>query len=137
MTNQRSAADYGGDPTRVMAVGESSGALNLIDLLAASLAGRVAEPPLFRRLVLQTELAGGAGLNHGEAGALGGKRPMVGMSGVALTDLRPAGKAEIDGRRLDVTCGGFIEAGSRVRVVDESDFRILVEKLDKGPILDR
>jgi len=93
--------------------------------------------PLFRRLVLQKELAGGAGFATGEAGALGGKRPIVGMSGVALTDLRPTGKAEIDGRRLNVTCDGFIEAGSRVRVVDESDFRILVENLDKGPTLDR
>lgn len=93
--------------------------------------------PLFRRLVLQKELAGGAGLDHGETGALGGKRPMVGMSGVAVTDLRPAGKAEIDGRRLNVTCDGFIEAGTPVRVVDQSDFRILVEKLHKGSNLDR
>ena len=54
-----------------------------------------------------------------------------------MTDLRPAGKAEIDGRRVNVTCDGFIEAGSAVRVVESSAFRIFVEKLDKGPNLGR
>ena len=42
----------------------------------------------------------------------------LGRSGVAVTPLRPAGVALIDGERLEVaTEGEFIAAGSRVRVV--------------------
>lgn len=43
---------------------------------------------------------------------------MVGREAVAITDLRPAGKIEIDGQRLDATSTGeFITAGSKVVVV--------------------
>lgn len=86
------------------------------------------EAPLFRGLVLDESLAGGAGA---VAGGRGGE-PLIGRTGVALTDLRPGGKAEIAGRRLSVTTDGFVAAGSTVRVVDESAFRVLVEKVDEG-----
>ena len=42
----------------------------------------------------------------------------MGSKGVALTDLRPAGSARLDGQKVDVmTTGEHLEAGTRVRVV--------------------
>ena len=42
----------------------------------------------------------------------------VGRAGVALTDLRPAGAARLDGKKVDViTTGEHLEAGTRIKVV--------------------
>ena len=49
--------------------------------------------------------------------------------GTAVTDLRPAGMALIDGRRLDVvTDGDYIEAGTQVVVVRVTGNQVIVEK---------
>lgn len=51
------------------------------------------------------------------------------MEGKAVTDLRPAGMALINGQRLDVvTDGDYIEAGSPVIVVEVTGNQIIVEK---------
>ncbi len=53
----------------------------------------------------------------------------VGMTGVAVTALRPVGSAEIDGRIFDVVAGlGVIDPGTPVRVVAVERFRIVVEE---------
>ncbi|GAH71883.1 unnamed protein product [marine sediment metagenome] len=52
---------------------------------------------------------------------------LVGREGVAETDLRPAGKARIDGRRVDVlTDGEYVDSGTRVKVVRVEGARVLV-----------
>ena len=52
---------------------------------------------------------------------------LVGKSGIAVTTLRPAGIAEIEGKRVDVTTAGeFIQKGSRVTVVKAEGIQILV-----------
>lgn len=52
---------------------------------------------------------------------------LVNREGVALTPLRPAGAAEIDGRRVDVvTDGDFIDPGTRVRVAEVVGSRVVV-----------
>ncbi|MCL6638487.1 MAG: hypothetical protein K6T80_02235 [Firmicutes bacterium] len=52
----------------------------------------------------------------------------TGKKGVALTPLRPAGAAEIEGQRLDVvTEGEFIPPGTRVKVVRVEGTRVLVK----------
>lgn len=49
--------------------------------------------------------------------------------GRALTDLRPAGTALIDGKRLDVVSRGeYIEKNSELLVIDISGNRIVVKK---------
>ena len=54
--------------------------------------------------------------------------PPVGAQGVALTHLRPAGVALIDGRRRDVQAdGAFIEKDTRIRVSGRDGLRLLVE----------
>lgn len=56
------------------------------------------------------------------------REELIGAGGVALTDLRPAGAAEVAGERLDVVADGkFIPAGSRVKVVRSDGYRHVVE----------
>jgi len=55
---------------------------------------------------------------------------LVGREGVARADLRPAGWADIDGRRCQVvSVGDFIPVGSRIRVVETRGNIIVVEAL--------
>lgn len=52
---------------------------------------------------------------------------LVGLDGVAVTDLRPSGTARVGGERLDVvTEGDFIPEGSRVRIVQSDGYRHVV-----------
>ena len=52
---------------------------------------------------------------------------LVGIEGVAVTPLRPAGMAELAGRRVDVvTDGVFVEKGRAVRVVAVEGARVVV-----------
>ena len=56
----------------------------------------------------------GAGLKAGEPAL----KTLVGQVGVALTPLRPAGRAEFGDRLVDVvTEGGFVERGTSVEAV--------------------
>lgn len=53
---------------------------------------------------------------------------LQGCEGVALTDLRPSGKADIDGRKLDVSARqGFVKKGARIRVVETCAGNLYVE----------
>lgn len=53
---------------------------------------------------------------------------LEGALGVAVTDLRPSGTAEVAGERLDVvTSGEWISAGTRVRLVHADGYRHVVE----------
>lgn len=53
--------------------------------------------------------------------------------GVCLTDLRPSGTVEIEGRRLDViTSGDYVDAGCRVRVIELRGNRMVVEACKDG-----
>ncbi len=54
---------------------------------------------------------------------------LVGQDGRALTDLRPSGRALVDGRRMDVVTGGdYIEANSDIVVSEVSGNRIVVKR---------
>ncbi len=54
---------------------------------------------------------------------------LVGRAGVAITDLRPAGKARIDGRLEDVvSVTDYVEAGEAVVVVEVEGVRVVVER---------
>ncbi len=55
---------------------------------------------------------------------------LVGLSGLTLTPLRPAGMAKIDGKRVDVVSeGGFVAQGTEVKVVGAEGSRIVVRQL--------
>ncbi len=54
---------------------------------------------------------------------------LINKSGVAITDLRPSGIAEIDGKRIDVvTDGAFIKKETNVFVKDIQGRRIIVNE---------
>jgi len=53
------------------------------------------------------------------------------LKGVSITDLRPAGMAEINTKRLDVvTDGEYIEANTPVVVTSVTGNRIIVQKIE-------
>jgi membrane-bound serine protease (ClpP class) len=62
------------------------------------------------------------------------RQRLLGREGKASTDLRPAGKAAIDGKRWDVvTDGSYIVEGETLRVVRVEGSRIVVSQLPKAP----
>lgn len=61
-------------------------------------------------------------------------KDLLGKSGRALSMLRPAGIAEIDGRRVDcVTVGEMIEAGADVKVTRIEGNRVVVARASRSP----
>lgn len=55
--------------------------------------------------------------------------PLMNREGVALTPLRPAGKALIDGRRIDVvTEGNLIEKDAPLTVIEVEGMRVVVRE---------
>ena len=67
-------------------------------------------------------------------GDIGTERPeLLERTGTALTPLRPAGTAVIDGKRVDVvTEGQMIERGTPVRVVAVEGLRVVVRELNSN-----
>ena len=56
---------------------------------------------------------------------------LIGASGEAVTPLRPAGTAVIQGRRVDVVAeSGLIESGQKISVVSQEGIRIVVRLLN-------
>jgi membrane-bound serine protease (ClpP class) len=81
-----------------------------------------------RKLVLGTFLPRGGSVHEQETA------PLLGRVGTALTTLRPAGIAEIDGRRVDVvSTGEYIAAGQPIEVIEEAGSRIVVRTSRPAP----
>ncbi len=81
--------------------------------------------PFLGRLVLQTQQTPASGYVVESADLRG----LVGKRGVAVSPLRPAGRAEIEGiARLVMTDGDFIEPGTPVVVAEVNGNRIVVQK---------
>jgi membrane-bound serine protease (ClpP class) len=58
------------------------------------------------------------------------RHDLIGREGKAMTDLRPAGVALVDGERIDVvTEGEYIPSGSPVRVLRAESYRHVVQAL--------
>jgi membrane-bound serine protease (ClpP class) len=81
--------------------------------------------PFGRRLVLETGMRTDQGyMSAPESDAL-----WLGRAGVARSPLRPAGIADIDGRRVDVVSdGAFIDAGATIEVTRVDGNRIVVRR---------
>ena len=81
-----------------------------------------------RALILQGGLGRGAGYVAAPA-----RTDLHGATGVALTDLRPAGTARIGEERLDVVAdGGWVSAGTPVEVVRSEGYRHIVRAVAEG-----
>lgn len=84
--------------------------------------------PFGRRLVLDTEV----GAEQGYTSPPESDRLQLGRNGTALSPLRPAGVADIDGARVDVVSdGGFIEAGAAIEVTRVDGNRVVVRERSK------
>ena len=60
---------------------------------------------------------------------------LIGVAGEAVTDLHPAGTAQLNRKRYDVVSeGSFIEKGTRVIVVSVEGNRIVVRKQSAEPV---
>jgi len=110
-------------------LGPVTGTVVLFSIGAIILTGFVAwmflfpSTPIGRRIMLKNTLQPGAQLPAQKPGAL------LGKSGEAITTLRPAGTARIDGKRVDVLArGDFIEAGSPVTVVAHEGPKVVVRE---------
>ena len=81
--------------------------------------------PFGRRLVLDTDMDA----DLGYVSAPDSDRQWLGRTGTALSPLRPAGIADIDGARVDVVSdGGFIDAGTAIEVTRVDGNRIVVRR---------
>lgn len=59
---------------------------------------------------------------------------LVGQKGSAVTDLRPSGKARIDGRIIDVvSLHEYIRAGAEVEVTEVEGMRVVVNRVPAAP----
>ncbi len=57
-----------------------------------------------------------------------GNSEIIGKKGISLTPLRPAGIAEIDGKRVDVVSeGGFVDKEEKIKVIDVKGSKVLVQ----------
>ncbi len=79
---------------------------------------------LGKRMTIAKNLATSKATEHG-------LEELPGKSGVALSDLRPAGFARIEDRRIDVvTQGGMISKGTNVVVVEVEGNRVVVKSAE-------
>ena len=98
------------------------------------LASYLPQIPYVNRLILtpqteQEEIAGAA-----QAGSLGNDAPrfatLLGAIGMTATPLRPAGKVAFGDELVDVvTEGDYVEAGTRVRVIEIEGNRVVVKQV--------
>ncbi|MFO1006325.1 MAG: NfeD family protein [Planctomycetaceae bacterium] len=102
-------------------------------ITAFALARFLPQIPLFNDMILAPPGADSAAAPRLKPELVVGTADLVGKSGIALTLLRPSGKAEIDGQLIDVISeGGFIPEGSPVQVVECSGKRVVVRKVENA-----
>ncbi|MDB4506828.1 hypothetical protein N9055_01275 [Akkermansiaceae bacterium] len=81
------------------------------------------QAPFLQKYLLPASSAPGTGITDEEETG-----PRIGMTGVATTDCRPAGKVEVDGEILDVVADGeFLLKGGAVRIIKEDGMGIVVK----------
>lgn len=101
-----------------------------IAVFGAILLSRVLKGSSLERGVVLEGAVGDA--NVGEAIPVGKDLPSVGAQGLALTQLFPSGRVEIDGQRYDARSSiGMIERASKIRVVGQDDFSLIVEEVSE------
>jgi len=52
---------------------------------------------------------------------------LIGKKGIAITDLRPSGKGEFDGVKLDIITSGYIKKGTALKIISIKNNKIFVE----------
>ncbi len=110
------SADY------ATAIGVMGAAVVIFLFVAWQLLQRLPDDRRARHLLLQTSTSREQGFVSSVS-----RDDLVGSDGVALTDLRPAGTATFGDERVDVVSdGGWVSAGTRVRVLRAEGYRHVV-----------
>jgi membrane-bound serine protease (ClpP class) len=108
-------------------LGAFGGTIVLCVVLVCGLVGFCVAMAIFPRTTVGRKMT--LGQTSSDGGGLTSVLPAVGSEGIALTLLRPAGKALIDGRRIDVVAEGeFIEAQQPVVVIAADGLSVAVRK---------
>ncbi len=95
-------------------------------LMLILLGGKLMESPSFKKMILEETQDKSEGYSVKSAQYVG----LVGKKGVAITDLRLAGKIEIDGERYDaVTSGSYIDAGTEIIVTSYKENSLTVQSI--------
>lgn len=119
-------------------VGTLSASLASVVIVAVLLGRFLPRIPIFNQMILTPPgAAGTAGAPRLRPDVTGeghvghdANRHLVGHTGVAVSILRPSGKAQIDGRFLDVVSEGpYISQGSLIEVVEIAGNRIVVRQV--------
>jgi membrane-bound serine protease (ClpP class) len=80
--------------------------------------------PFSKKLFLHESLDADKGYSSAEKGL----EELMNRTGIADTNLRPAGIAEIDGKRTDVvTDGEMIDKGTEIKVIEVEGNRVVVQ----------
>lgn len=100
-----------------------------IAVFGAFLFGRFLKGSFFERMLVLEKAVGGS------SEAIRAEResnlPEPGVEGIAVTDLFPSGRVEINGQRYEARSAlASIEHGARIRVKKSSDFGLVVEKIN-------
>jgi membrane-bound serine protease (ClpP class) len=111
-------------------------------VLAIALSRYLPQMPILRHMVLappgaeldenpdEPRLRPEFSASSSSSGMFGQNQDLLGMQGTAASMLRPAGKAQIDGRFLDVVSdGSYIQQGSKIEVISASGNRIVVKQV--------
>lgn len=91
--------------------------------------------PVLNRLVLKSPIPSPVGVTSGPPmepvsgdDAIGGGRISTDQTGRSITELRPTGRAEVDGQIIDViTRGEWIEPDQPVKIIEVHGNKIVVE----------
>ena len=108
-----------------MAIIQLSVALLLSLVFIFVLAKYLPKSNIFKKFILSEEEKSVAGYTSRKDA-----KELLGAKGVSLTTLRPAGTAEINGKRVDVvTDSEYIERGKEIEVVEVQGMRIVVREI--------
>ena len=120
----------GGDPFLdfediSMAIIQLSVSLLLALILIFLLARFLPKSSIFKKFILSVEEKTSEGFTSREITS-----ELLGAKGIALTTLRPAGTAEINGKRVDVvTDSEYIENGKNIEVIKVEGMKVLVREI--------
>lgn len=113
----------------LLAVGQVALSLLLAIVAAVAVLRAVPRLPFGRKLILETELPADVGYSSEPQS----DHRWLHKRGTAVSTLRPAGIAHLDGERVDVVSDGeFIDAGEPIEVVRVDGNRIVVRQLPRS-----
>ena len=113
-----------------IAIVQLTGALVATLIFVSLLLRYLPKSSIFNRLILADEASADKGFVSYPS-----DKELLGAEGVALTTLRPAGTAEINGHRVDVVADWeYIERGSRIKVLRVEGVKVVVKQVKEPAV---